>query len=215
MIISKLFEKRKKKKEKKQFKKQLANLPVEEQFVLIFKRKYPEFEYGFASYGIPEIKNYKTNSTAKKELKIGKFCSIADGVTILLGGRHPVDEITTSPAPRREFPIPNPPCVNHSIIIGNDVWIGLNAIIFNGVTIGDGAVIAAGAVVNKDVPPYAVVGGVPAKLIKYRFDSKIIAILLKSKWWDWDYNELKNIRETLHSSNIDKFINYIKHRPIS
>lgn len=83
---------------------------------------------------------------------------------------------------------------NRLVIIGNDVWIGANAVILPGVHIGDGAVIAAGAVVTKDVEPYAIVGGVPAKVIKYRFDKDTIEKLLVIKWWDWEIEEIeKNI----------------------
>ena len=78
-------------------------------------------------------------------------------------------------------------------IIGNDVWIGSLALIKRGVTIGDGAIVAGGSVVVKDVPPYAIVGGVPAKILKYRFDEKIIARLIKLQWWDMDTEKLKNI----------------------
>lgn len=73
-----------------------------------------------------------------------------------------------------------------SVVIGSDVWIGARAAILEGVTIGDGAVVAAGAVATKDVPPYAIVGGVPAKIIKYRFDEETIKKLLELKWWDKD-----------------------------
>lgn len=81
---------------------------------------------------------------------------------------------------------------NRPVVIGHDVWIGANACILPGVTIGDGAIIAAGAVVNKDVEPYAIVGGVPAKLIKYRFDSKMISKLMKIKWWNWSNKEIED-----------------------
>ena len=83
------------------------------------------------------------------------------------------------------------------IIIGNDVWIGRRAIILDGVEIGDGAVVAAGAVVTKDVPPYAIVGGVPAKVLKYRFESEIVKRLLEIKWW--------NFSDEMIISNIDLF----------
>lgn len=80
---------------------------------------------------------------------------------------------------------------NSKVRIGNDVWIGANAVILPGVTVGDGAVIAAGAVVTKDVKPYSIVGGVPAKLIKYRFEPWQIELLLKLKWWDWPLEKIK------------------------
>lgn len=81
------------------------------------------------------------------------------------------------------------------VIIGNDVWIGAGANILNGIEIGDGAVIAAGAVVNKSVPPYCIVGGVPAKTLKYRFDAEIIDMLETIKWWDWSE---ERIRDNIH-----------------
>ena len=77
------------------------------------------------------------------------------------------------------------------IIIGNDVWVAFGATILSGVKIGDGAVVAAGSVVTKDIPPYAIVGGVPAKVIKYRFDDEIIKSLQDIKWWDWDQETIK------------------------
>ncbi|MNI40841.1 Chloramphenicol acetyltransferase [compost metagenome] len=81
---------------------------------------------------------------------------------------------------------------NQKIVIGNDVWIGANAVILPGVTLGDGAVIGAGAVVTKDVPPYAIVGGVPAKVIRYRFTPEEIEVLLRIKWWEWEIEEIKS-----------------------
>jgi acetyltransferase-like isoleucine patch superfamily enzyme len=122
---------------------------------------------------------------------IGKFCSIANDVLIGLGN-HPLDLLSTSPLFYR---INNPLHISlmktdrdiveyKPISIGNDVWIGTRSIIMDGVSIGHGAVIAANSAVTKDVPPYAVVGGVPAKIIKYRFPAEKIASIIKSKWWD-------------------------------
>ena len=92
----------------------------------------------------------------------------------------------------------------HSVVIGNDVWIGSNVKILAGVTVGDGAVIAAGAVVVKDVPPYHVAGGVPAKLIKSRFDDETIASLLKIQWWNWAPNVIRERADSFE--NIESFI---------
>ena len=78
------------------------------------------------------------------------------------------------------------------VIIGNDVWIGRNAIIMDGVEIGSGAVVASGAIVTKDVPPYAIVGGVPAKVIRYRFDEQTIERLIESRWWDYPDEFIEN-----------------------
>lgn len=140
---------------------------------------------------------------------IGKFCSISHGVKIGMGS-HPLSHISTSTVfyePYRGF-------VNNQLfneyedkgftVIGHDVLIGTNAIILAGVKIGDGAVIGSGAVVTKDVPSYAIVGGNPAKIIKYRFDENIINILLSMKWWDKDIEFL--LKKINYFNNVDKFI---------
>ncbi|MGJ1385067.1 CatB-related O-acetyltransferase [Sphingobacterium spiritivorum] len=127
--------------------------------------------------------------------EIGKFCSIAKGVSIG-PGIHYIDGVTTHPS----LYIKDTPLLkvfsdrnlyesSKRTIIGNDVWIGERAIILDGVSIGDGAIIAAGSVVTKSVEPYQIVGGVPAKLIRYRYSEQIIDLLLRDKWWnkssDW------------------------------
>ena len=120
----------------------------------------------------------------------GKYCSIASGCRIGLG-IHPTDYVSTHPVfyTRRESfwqSVSQAPAIEEyrRIIIGNDVWIGTNAIIRDGVEIGTGSVVAAGAVVTHDVPPYAIVGGIPAKILRYRFNKEIIDKLLASKWWE-------------------------------
>lgn len=121
---------------------------------------------------------------------IGNYCSIAKGVNIGLGF-HPLNFVSTSPI---FYSIINPLKLSYvntnkfkdfkTTTIGNDVWIGVNAIVLDGVNIGDGAIVAANSVVNKDVSPYSIVGGVPAKEIKKRFSQQIINCLIESKWWD-------------------------------
>lgn len=171
-----------------------------------FKRK--KFIIGEFTYGKPSVifENYQAN------LFIGKFCSIADGVTIFLGGNHRPDWISTYPfnsIPNQDFEaftkIKGHPATKGNVIIGNDVWIGLNTTILSGVTIGDGAVIAAGSVVTKNVRPYEIWGGNPAKLIKKRFDEDTIKKLLEIKWWEWDMKKIKENVPKLMSSNINDF----------
>ena len=139
------------------------------------------------------------------QCSIGKYCSISWNVSIG-GANHNYSLLTThSMLYDEQFGMVESPLYNrfsNKCTIGNDVWIGAGAQILRGVTVGDGAVIAAGAVVTKDVPPYAIVCGVPAAIIKYRFDEKTIKQLLEIKWWDFEPELIKeNIR--LFSKNVD------------
>lgn len=141
---------------------------------------------------------YISNDSRIYYAKIGKFCSVGQNVLIGLG-QHPINHLSTSPlfysianlhkfeAFYRKQPIEEYKTVN----IGNDVWIGTRAIILDGVTIGDGAIIATGAVVTKDVEPYAIVGGVPAKHIKYRFEEPVRKQLIALRWWDWSIDKIQ------------------------
>lgn len=138
--------------------------------------------------------NVVTFDVTSCKLKIGKFCSIGAGLTVFLNGNHRTDWITTYPfgSIRNElFPSQrihvssNENMIPHkNVIIENEVWIGRNVTIMPGVTIGNGAIIACNSHVVKDVPPFTVYGGNPAKFIKFRFDEEIIEKLLKIKWWD-------------------------------
>ena len=136
---------------------------------------------------------------------IGKFCSIANDVMIGLGS-HPTDLFSTSPLFYRkrntfkiDFASENLDFEEYAeTIIENDVWIGARATVLDGVKIQNGAIVAAGALVTSDVPPYAIVGGVPAKIIRYRFEKSKIEFLLKSKWWN---NELEVIKRNINIYN--------------
>jgi chloramphenicol O-acetyltransferase type B len=136
---------------------------------------------------------------------IGKFCSIANDVCIGLG-KHPTNNFSTATLFYRKKNTLNINLIDkepvfdeyENISIGHDVWIGAKVIILDGVTIGHGAIIASNAVVSKDVPAYAIVGGVPSKIIKYRFEEKKIKQLLNSKWWDMDLVEIKKNMDFLN-----------------
>ncbi|MFJ7735973.1 CatB-related O-acetyltransferase [Lysinibacillus sp. NPDC097287] len=151
--------------------------------------------------------NFETIARPELINEIGSFCSINKSVKIGTEGNHPIDLITTHPLLYREKYSFFPNLLtdedwdeyNGKITIGNDVWIGANVVILPGVSIHDGAIIAAGAIVTKDVPPYAIVGGVPAKLIRYRFNETVIKKLLIIKWWNWDDGKIKN--------NLNLFLN--------
>lgn len=132
------------------------------------------------------------------KLIIGKFCSIACGAKFLFtSANHKMSSLSTYPFPifYEEWGLDAKDIRNAwdnkgDIVIGNDVWIGYEAVIMAGVTIGDGAIIGTRAVVTKDVPPYTIVGGVPAKPIRKRFDDATVERLIKLRWWDWEYEKI-------------------------
>jgi acetyltransferase-like isoleucine patch superfamily enzyme len=125
---------------------------------------------GKKTYGELHVTDF---SPADTKLKIGSYCSISPGVQFLLGGEHQINSISTYPFKVKCFGHEYEAGSKGDIIVGNDVWIGTNAIICSGVNIGQGAIVAAGAVVTKDVEPYAIVGRNPAEVIKYRFEKGI------------------------------------------
>lgn len=144
------------------------------------------------------------------QLSIGSFCSFAD-ITLAFGN-HRIDCATSYPFGVKKSKWPGYPMgvadhySNGKIVIGNDVWIGSGAMVFSGVKIGDGAVIGARTIVTKDVPPYAVVVGTPAKILKYRFSEKQISDLLRIQWWNWSIEKINEFLPVMMSSNIDQFI---------
>lgn len=154
---------------------------------------------GIKTYGV--IKALTFNETSR--LFIGNFCSIAPNVMFIVSADHYVQHISTYPFKVKCLGEKFEAVSKGDIIVNDDVWIGYGATILSGVHIGQGAVIAAGAVVVKDIPPYAIVGGVPAKIIKYRFDEKIIEKLIKI-----DFSKLteENVREHINElyQNVDE-----------
>lgn len=164
----------------------------------------PRIAVGRYSYGIPAVRWWGEHSG----LNIGKFCSIAKNVTIFLGGNHRVDWITTYPFSiqprwRRFTGRVEHPTSRGDVIIGNDVWLGSGCTILSGVSIGDGAVVAANATVTRDVPPYAIAAGNPARVVRFRFEEQQVARLLELRWWDWDEPAIIAKLDVLLSPNAD------------
>jgi GT2 family glycosyltransferase/acetyltransferase-like isoleucine patch superfamily enzyme/2-polyprenyl-3-methyl-5-hydroxy-6-metoxy-1,4-benzoquinol methylase/predicted Zn-dependent protease len=174
------------------------------------------FEIGEFTYGTPVIRWWGENV----KLKIGRYCSIAANVKIYLGGNHRYNCVTTypfaSPPMNKDWPnanqrgLPTLPATKGDVVIGHDVWIGDDVVILSGITIGNGAVIAARTVVTKDVPPYAIVGGNPFKIISYRFSQEEIAMLLEMQWWDWSPAIVNYFVPYLCAENVTDFYNTYK-----
>ena len=167
--------------------------------------RYKKYAVGDWTYGFPTVYDWNEGT----RLVIGKFCSISRDVKIYLGGNHRIDWVSTFPF--SEFfdeakGIKGHPSSRGDVIIENDVWIGGGATILSGVTLGNGCVVGADCVVRKSVPPYAVVVGNPARIARYRFDEKTIESLLKTKWWDWPVEKIKEELPRMMTDDIQKFL---------
>ena len=146
------------------------------------------------------------------KLQIGKFCSIACGAKFLFNSaNHTLSSLSTYPFPLffEEWGLEKKDVTNAwdnkgDIVIGNDVWIGYEAVVLAGVTIGDGAIIGTRAVVTKNVPPYTIVGGVPAKPIKKRFSEETISALLEIQWWNWSKERIARNIGAIQCGNIEQ-----------
>lgn len=168
---------------------------------------YDDRRYGpekFEEYNV--LYNY---DFSKVKLVIGKFCAIAAEVHFIMTGDHKLDAISTYPFPifkqgwEKAFNVFDLP-VKGDIVIGNDVWLGYDCLIKNGVTIGHGAIVAAKSVVVKDVPPYSIVAGNPAKVVKMRFEDRMIERLLNIAWWDWDIEKINKNLEVICHLDVDR-----------
>jgi virginiamycin A acetyltransferase len=153
-------------------------------------------------------------------VRVGRFCSIAPGVR-LMGSQHPTDRVTSSPVsynPRfqaiarrdfgRDYRIEPFRALLPPPVIGHDVWIGEDVVLKGGITVGDGAVIAARAVVTRDVPPFAILGGVPARVIRPRFPERVVARIQRLRWWDYNYIDLPQE----HWGDVEAFLDALEAR---
>lgn len=169
------------------------------------RRRAGQFVIGGSTYGRPKIRFAETGA----KLRIGRYGSIADNVEILLGGNHRLDWVTTYPFPALPRLWPEAAgrdgshATNGDVNIGHDVWLGSQCLVLSGVTIGHGAVVAARAVVTRDVPPYAVVAGNPARIVRYRLSEEQIAALLAKRWWDRPEAEIGALIPILMSDRIE------------
>lgn len=181
--------------------------------------KNPNIEVGdFSIYHdfVHDPKEFEKNNVLYQypinhdKLIIGKFCSIACGTRFLFNGaNHTLKSLSsyTFPLFQDEWGLSVQSTASWdnrgNIVIGNDVWIGFEAIILSGITIGDGAIIGAHAVVTKDVPPYTIVGGIPAKTIRKRFSDDIVDSLLEMRWWDWPIERIAESISYIQAGDID------------
>ena len=171
--------------------------------------KYSYYSGYYHGHSFEDCARYLLPDEGADRLVIGSFCSIGSGAAFIMAGNqgHRNEWISTFPF----FFMPEVPEFENAAngylpagdtVIGNDVWIGSEAIIMPGITVGDGGVIGTRALVTKDVEPYAIVGGNPAKTIRKRFDDDSIALLLEMKWWDWPAERLKAAMPLMTSSNV-------------
>lgn len=176
-----------------------------------FRKKYPHCGLGAGTYGLPTVHDANEGTT----LRIGAYCSIASGVQIFLGNHHRTDWVSSYPFPaffEEARHIPDCGVSRGDVTIGSDVWLCANCTILSGVTIGHGSVIGTGAVVTRDVEPYAVVVGNPARTVRFRFDKETRLALLEAAWWDWSLAEVREVVELLCSDQVDNLIAYARNR---
>ena len=168
------------------------------------------WKIGRLSYGVPQIVNYLSHRVPY--LEIGSFCSIAADAEIMFGGAHHIEFITCYPIGFAK-PFVGEQVRNDllddrhaEVRIGHDVWLGRGVKILGGVSIGTGAIVAAHAVVTKDVPSYAIVGGNPARIIRYRFQPDEQVALLQSEWWTLPIETLARVQDYLCAPDVGEFL---------
>ncbi|TWG91850.1 acetyltransferase-like isoleucine patch superfamily enzyme [Nocardioides sp. J9] len=176
-------------------------------------RRAGRLEIGAHCYSLPIIKYYEHEDS---KLVVGKYSPLSETAIVMLGGEHPSDTVSQFPF-RIHFRMPGAgqdgnPVPSTDTVIGSDVLVYQRAFIRGGVTIGHGAIVASNAVVTKDVPPYAIVGGNPARVIRYRYTEEQIAELLDIAWWDWSDEEVKEAVPLLTGKDVDAFIAWARER---
>jgi len=166
---------------------------------------YKEFDVGEWTFGHPTVMYHRPG----RQLTVGRFCSIAWDCVIMLGGNHNMNYISTyafGHLMNDDFVAPDNEATKGNVTIGHDCWVANGSLILSGVTIGHGAIVGARSVVAKDVPPYGIVAGNPAKFIRYRIPEHLIPKMLEIAWWDWPIEKIKEARTMLLSPNIEEFI---------
>lgn len=189
------------------FKKRYRKLNAHNETYIMNYCELSKIVVGKKTYGELHVIDWSPLNT---KLYIGSYCSIAPGVQFLLGGEHQINSISTYPFKGKVFGYEREAGSKGNIVIKDDVWIGQNAIVCSGVTIGQGAVVAAGSVVTKDVEPYSVVGGNPAKFIKYRLDEKLRTKLEKidvaALFDKFTKEDMPAVYEKLTEEKLDEFL---------
>ena len=167
---------------------------------------------GWATVGAHTYGSFKVHAGPgdRASLRIGAYTSIAEGVEFALGGNHRPDWVSTYPF-RVAFGLPGAyedghPRTEQDVVVGNDVWLGHDALVLPGITIGDGAVVGARAVVAKEVRPYAIVVGSPAREVRRRFDDEQVQALLRIRWWEWPEDVVRDRVAQLSSGDVAGFI---------
>ena len=171
-------------------------------------------EWGEHSYGAPVVHAYPGD---RGRLVVGRYCSFALEVEVFLGGEHRTDWVSTFPL-REVNRLPGAhasghPATRGDVVIGSDVWLGRGCLLRSGVHVGDGAVIGARAVVTRDVRPYAVVAGNPARELRRRFSDQQIDGLLRIAWWDWPDSKVLGAVDLLNGAGVDEFLEHARGQP--
>ncbi|GFM84899.1 acetyltransferase [Pseudomonas cichorii] len=191
--------------------KALRNLSRLERVTQKLRNRYPQFSFGLGTYGDLRVHDWSEGTT----LRVGAYTSIAMNVEVYLGGHHRSDWLSCYPFPamiEEVAHIEDFGGSNGDVVIGNDCWICSHTKILSGVTIGDGAVVAAGSLVTRDVAPYSIVGGNPAKHIRWRFDEGMRRLLTESAWWNWPESEVRSVAHLLCSTDPAPFAEYLTQR---